>query len=381
MSPRPYAVVTGDFVKTGGMDAANFALAAFLADEGHPTHLVAYRVAPELIARDRVVFHRVPKPVNAYALASPLLGAAGLLQASKMRRAGGRIVVNGGNCPVRGANWVHYLHAAYAPTARTSAWRSAKGQLLHATSLLTERTALRAASLVITNSDRTRSDVIAHVGVDAARVRTVYYGIDASAFQPASPEARSAARRALGIDDDRPRVLFIGALGDRRKGFDVVYDAWRSLCQSASWDADLVVVGTGAELPAWRARAERDGLAARVAFLGFRKDVPLILAACDALVAPTRYEAYGLGVHEALCCALPALVSASAGVAERYPGPLRDWLLADPDSADELVSKLTRWRATAASRARDVAAFSATLRARSWRDMAKDIVDLCESNG
>jgi glycosyltransferase involved in cell wall biosynthesis len=382
VTTRAFAIVTGDFVHTGGMDAANFALARHLAEEGHPTHLVAFRVAPELCAHPNVVFHRVHKPANAYSLGAPLLSASGLLQATQIRRAHGVTIVNGGNCPVRGGvNWVHYLHAAYTPTARVGRWRSAKDRLLHATSVVTERVALRAASLVIANSDRTRNDVIEQIGVPADRVRTVYYGTDPTSFRPPTPEARVSARRALGINDHRPRVVFIGALGDRRKGFDVVYDAWRELCRRPSWDADLIVVGTGAELPSWRGRASRDGIAERISFLGFRRDVPAILAACDALVAPTRYEAYGLGVHEALCCGLPALVSASAGVAERYPQTLRDWLLDDPDSADELITKLESWRATSASRRDEILSLSTRLRARSWRDMARDIVAACESEG
>ena len=77
--------------------------------------------------------------------------------------------------------------------------------------------------------------------------------------------------------------------------------------------------GTGAELPAWRQRAQAAGLGDRMRFLGFRSDVPEILAALDALVHPARYEAYGLSVHEALCRGVPAIVSASAGVAERIP--------------------------------------------------------------
>ena len=43
---KPYLIVTGDFVKTGGMDRANYALARYVAERGAETHLVAYRVAP-----------------------------------------------------------------------------------------------------------------------------------------------------------------------------------------------------------------------------------------------------------------------------------------------------------------------------------------------
>ena len=42
----------------------------------------------------------------------------------------------------------------------------------------------------------------------------------------------------------------------------------------------------------------------------FAADVAPVIAAADVLVHPARYEAYGLGVHEALCRGLPAIVSA-----------------------------------------------------------------------
>jgi glycosyltransferase involved in cell wall biosynthesis len=246
---------------------------------------------------------------------------------------------------------------------------------------VTERAALRAARVVLTNSDRTRSDVITHVGVPAERVHTVYYGIDAASFAEVGEDERAKSRRTLGWPGDRPRVAFVGALGDRRKGFDVLYDAWRLLCALPSWDTDLVVVGTGRELPAWQERAQRDGLAQRFSFLGFRRDVPTLLAACDALVAPSRYEAYGLGVHEALCRGLPAIVAADAGVAERYPALLAGLLLRDVESANDLARALRAWRDDAARIRREVGAFSDALRARSWDDMARDIVARAEAVG
>jgi glycosyltransferase involved in cell wall biosynthesis len=370
---KRFAIVTGDFVRTGGMDRANFGLADFLARAGAPVHLVAHRVADDLVARPNVTFHRVPKPFNRYALGAPLLGGAGIAHAIAF--AAGRdgvLVVNGGNCIAPAVNWVHYCHAAFEPQAAVGPRGAAK--LRHRLALATERAALRAARVVLTNSDRTRSDVITHVGVPAERVHTVYYGIDAASFAEVGEDERAEARRTLGWSGDRPRVAFIGALGDRRKGFDVVYDAWRLLCASPSWDADLVVVGTGRELPVWQERAARDGVTTRFSFLGFRRDVPTILAACDALVAPSRYEAYGLGVHEALCRGLPAIVAANAGVAERYPVALAGLLLRDVESADDLARALRAWRDDTAGVRREIGTFSDALRGRSWDDMARDIV-------
>src|SRR6185503_181100 len=113
-------------------------------------------------------------------------------------------------------------------------------------------------------------------------------------------EEHAAARSAWSQPTGRPLVGFVGALGDRRKGFDTLFSAWCELCQCRDWDADLIVVGQGAELPTWRRRAKEAGVGARIRFAGFRTDMPEILAALDVLVHPARYEAYGLSVREAL---------------------------------------------------------------------------------
>jgi glycosyltransferase involved in cell wall biosynthesis len=182
----------------------------------------------------------------------------------------------------------------------------------------------------------------------------------------------------LGHRSDRPLVGFIGALGDRRKAFDTVFEAWRVLCQTEGWDADLVVVGSGAELPRWRRRADQAGLAGRIRFLGFRTDVPDILAALDALVHPARYEAYGLSVHEALCRGVAALVTASAGVAEHYPDALADLLVQNPDDPGELAERLRLWRRSLERFRVAVSPVSEQLRSRTWDMMAQEIVAVVE---
>jgi len=106
--------------------------------------------------------------------------------------------------------------------------------------------------------------------------------------------------------------------------------------------------------------------------------VPDVLAACDALVAPTRYEAYGLGVQEALCTGLPALVSASAGVAERYPSTLAELLLDDPDNAGALEASLRNWRSHHERLLDAARALSARLRQRTWQVMAQDVRSLLD---
>jgi len=374
---RSWLLVAGDFTPLGGMDAANHALARYLAvcnPEGD-VHLVTHRAWPDLQALPRVTVHGVRRPFGRHALGSALLARAGVRVWKQLRPAGVQPIVNGGNCPIPGAvNWIHYLHAAYRPAIAASTLQRAKGALVHHRDLAAERAALAEAPLIICNSRRTRDDVVQHVGVDASRTRVVYYGGDPARFSHVTANARAAARARFGWPADRPLVAFIGALGDRRKAFDTVFAAWVQLCADPRWDADLVVVGSGAEQPTWARKAREHGCGDRVRFVGFRSDVPELLGTVDALVHPARYEAYGLSVREALCRGIPAIVSRSAGVAEEYPASLGDLLLTNSDDAVELVERLQRWRRNRDAFDATVALLGQRLRSRTWDDMAAEIV-------
>jgi len=373
---NPFLIVTGDFVKTGGMDRANYELARYVADRGAETHLVAYRVDPELALRPNVIVHRVPKLARSYVLAGPLLDRIGRTWARRITPRGGKVIVNGGNCVWGDVNWVHYVHAAYRREMSAGVAHRTKLALSNRISRTGERRALNRARIIITNSNRTREDLVGRLGIPRSKVRTIYYGTDPELFRPASPNERTALRRGLGWTDRTPIVAFVGAMGDRRKGFDTLFEAWKILCGDLRWDAELVVIGTGAEAPIWRERTDRSGMERRIHFLGFRLDVPVLLRACDLLVSPVRYEAYGLNVHEALCCGIPAIVSAGAGVAERYPSELGNLLLDDPEEVEELVKKLLSWRSGVDHWKEVVLPFSQRLRAVTWDDMARDMVAL-----
>ena len=100
------------------------------------------------------------------------------------------------------------------------------------------------------------------------------------------------------------------------------------------------------------------------------------------MVSPSRYETFGLNVQEAICRGVPAIVSASAGIAELYPEEMRPLLLPDCEDSDALgtliescLGDLEKWK----ERTR---AFADQLRRYTWTDMAKRIVELTsEANG
>lgn len=387
-TPAAWLVVAGDFVRTGGMDAANHALASYLGRSGRETHLVAHRVERDL--RDLAVIrtHRVPRPFGSHLLGFPLLDvAAGMVEGfvsgsilAPSRSPLKRVITlaNGGNFHGR-ATWLHYVHAAYDPEIARRAVRRMVGWAASRRALADERKVARTAAAVIANSRLTARHAVELLGADPARVHTVYYGTDPERFRPPTPDERAEARRALRVEGEAPVLAFVGALGDRRKGFDTLFHAFSFLCASEpGWNATLLVVGTGGELEDWKQRAEAARLGRRIRFLGFQEDVRRVLFACDGMVAPTRYEAYGLAVHEALCLGLPAVVSRDAGVAERIPPALHPLLLEEPDDAGELAERLLAWAGGMEAHRAAALELSATLSAWTWDQMAARIVDIVE---
>jgi glycosyltransferase involved in cell wall biosynthesis len=370
-------LISGDFTTFGGMDRANYELAWYFAErvKAH-VHLVAYRVQAPLADHPNVTWHRVAKVFKSYTLAERVLRSAGRKIASSIP--GARVIVNGGNCDWPDVNWVHALHAAWPRRdAHAPLTFRARAALMKWRARAHERRAIRRAQLVITNSKRSREQIIELFGVDSPPVHCIYYGIDAETFTPPTPGERQAARAALGLPPDRPLIGFVGTLGwDRNKGFDALFTAQQSLCADASWDAVLVAAGGGQEVEFWRARALQRQLQDRIRVLGFTKQIPDLLAAMDLLIAPSNYESYGLAVHEALCRGVPAMVSKVAGVAERYPDSLSDLLIENPQDATALAAQLRRWRADRERYRSLVAPFGDLLRTRSWEKMCDEIARL-----
>jgi len=376
---KSFAMVTGDFALTGGMDRANYALADYMARLGGPVHLVAHRVDPQLASFPNVAVHRVPKPLQSYTFGAPLLARRGRQVGRMVTADKGRVLTNGGNCCYPDVNWVHYVQAAYRSDMPASWARRVKQRIEYPIQRQAEKRALLQARLIICNSQATQRAIIEGVDVVPERTVVIYYGTDPARFFPSTFAERATTRERLGWPTDRPVAMFVGALGDRRKGFDSLFEAW-SRVSKRSREAVLMVVGRGAELEKWKLRAAEAGLAEQIRFLGFRKDVPDLLRAADLLIAPTRYEAYGLGVHEALCCNLPAITSVHAGVAEQYTGECRNWLLPDPDNADELGRLIDTVLENPALAMDDRQSLGERLRSWTWDRMSESIARTIETH-
>lgn len=162
----------------------------------------------------------------------------------------------------------------------------------------------RQARVVLANSRATAED-LASRGVDARKIELLEVGVDHAHFRPPSADERTVARAAFDLRHDDFVVAFIGAHGPR-KGLPVALDA---LAVAAPGEV-LVVAGEhrGGELVA---SATERGLPVRMP--GKVSDVREVFWSADVLVYPSRYDAFGMAVLEAMACGLPVVVSADAG--------------------------------------------------------------------
>lgn len=128
------------------------------------------------------------------------------------------------------------------------------------------------------------------------------------------PDARSAARRELGIADDAFVVGFVGRLHPS-KNPQLLVDAYRRAALSG---AALVLAGDGPE----RADVEKRATGDRsIQILGLRTDAARLYQAFDLFVLPSRFEQVPLVLLEAMASGLPIAASAIESIAEFLPVP------------------------------------------------------------
>jgi glycosyltransferase involved in cell wall biosynthesis len=168
------------------------------------------------------------------------------------------------------------------------------------------RDAALAADGIITVSDGLRR-ALGQLGVPAARVTVLRNGVDLSVFKPMLPDARQAARAALGITG--PALVSVGGLIPR-KGHDLTIAA---LAHLPAWR--LLIAGEGPERSALAALAVKLGLAGRVQLLGPRphESLPELYAAADISVLSSAREGWANVLLESIACGTPVVASPIAG--------------------------------------------------------------------
>jgi glycosyltransferase involved in cell wall biosynthesis len=207
------------------------------------------------------------------------------------------------------------VNAALAPTRRAMvctmhgqgepSWRTPRAFLKDDIYRRSEAWACRRRHAVIccVTDDLRRRHARRYRGLD---VRTVHNGIaplDRATLPPPAPP----------LAPGRLHAVAAGRL-TRVKGLDFAIEALGRLPAGHPWQLDLV--GEGELRDGLAALAARLGVADRVTFHGFRRDVEAMMAGADALVMPSRHEGLPYTLLEAMSLGLPVIASNVGGLAE-----------------------------------------------------------------
>ena len=193
------------------------------------------------------------------------------------------------------------------------------------------------AKLVAVNSEETGRAFI-EAGGEADKVRIVYNGFDPAKAKLRDPDVAARLRAELGLGP-QPLVGLFGRLSEW-KGQHVFLDALAAMEGVQAVIVGGALFGQEAYEARIREQASRLGLDGRVRFLGFRSDVPELMASMD-VVAHTSIvaEPFGRVVVEAMMCGRPVVATRGGGVTEI----IRDGetgLLVPPGDASALAAAL-----------------------------------------
>jgi len=201
-----------------------------------------------------------------------------------------------------------------------------------------ERDSLHAASAVVATSSWVARRLVATHALDPERIHVATPGAD-------------PAPLAAGTDG-ASRLLCVGSVTPT-KGQDLLVEALATVHAAAPdlpWSCDLTgpLSRDPGHVAAVRSMIERHGLGERVRLTGPKTGERLeaAYAEADLLVLPSRVEAYGMVVTEALARGIPVLAAAVGGVPRslghdpdgRVPG-----ILVPPADVEALAGALRRW--------------------------------------
>lgn len=187
----------------------------------------------------------------------------------------------------------------------------------YALSSWVEKTAYEAAAAVIAVSDGMRQDILrCYPNVDPARVRVVHNGIDTTEW---TRDTDDDAVRGLGIDPDRPSVVFVGR-NTRQKGVPYLLRAAAKLPA----DVQLVLCLGAADTPELAAETsrliteleEQRGSVVLIERMLPRRELIQVLSHATVFACPSIYEPLGIVNLEAMACGAAVVASATGGIPE-----------------------------------------------------------------
>lgn len=144
---------------------------------------------------------------------------------------------------------------------------------------------------------------------DPARVVTVHNGVPRPPVLPAEELGR--VRAELGVVGSGLLATMVGLMRWDRGHRELI-----SAAPHIPPDVTLALVGDGPQRPALEGFARRHGGGARIVFVGYRRDVPRLLAASDLVVHPSLADALPTALIHGMAAGRPVVGTRVGGIPE-----------------------------------------------------------------
>jgi glycosyltransferase involved in cell wall biosynthesis len=178
-------------------------------------------------------------------------------------------------------------------------------------------------------------------GVPQERIFMMPYAVDNARFTADSMKAsasREEFRASLGLERNRPILLFAAKLIERKRPLQLVEAFVKIHAEPALRRPYLLFAGDGPlRKPVEEMAAQRAPGAVKV--LGFQRqtELPRCYDLCDAFVLPSGQEAWGLVVNEVMCAGRAVIVSDMVGAAPDLVRPGENGAIFRTDDVHDLA--------------------------------------------
>lgn len=175
--------------------------------------------------------------------------------------------------------------------------------------------------------------LIEEEGFPPHRVRVIPNGVDTEVYAPRQPDME--LRRQLGIPPG-PVAGVVARLSEE-KNIGLFLDA-AALVRREIPAAQFIVIGDGPLRGALENQASKLGIRPAVHFLGWRSDVPELLALFDAFVLSSHIEANPVSILEALSAGVPVVATRVGSVPETVQHGIG--FLVDPGDEAKMAQRI-----------------------------------------
>lgn len=173
----------------------------------------------------------------------------------------------------------------------------------------------RLADAGIAISQAVADFVVEVEGAPRDKLQIIHYGLQLPVQSQTDRQTlRSHVRAQLGAAESQP-LLGMACRLVEQKG---VSDALQAFAGTRAEfpQARLIIAGDGPLRAQLESEVAQAGLTGSVRFLGWRDDVPQLLAACDLFFMPSLWEGFGLVLLEAMAQGLPVVASQVSAIPE-----------------------------------------------------------------